>query len=850
MASFDDLHRLVMQAESQGRDFDASGNVLTSPVGAKGRMQVMDATNRDPGYGVRPAADDSLEERARVGKDYLQAMLGNYGGDVRKALAAYNAGPGNVDRAIAKGGDSWMDYLPKPQETVPYVDKIVSGLTPKSGVMDKIAAAVLPSAQAAPAAGISSKIQTARDAGYSDEEIYQHLSKSSDFSQKLEQAKAAGYTPDEIYSHLGLKAPAPTDVSSAPAQTPYRVEMSQEDAQRMQNAAKPQERGLMERLGRQVGLTARAGVTGLTGLPQMGTNAVIGGLNSLLGTNIPKADVNATLSAIGLPEPENAVERVAQDAAGAMAGAGGVTRLAQSAVNPLANTLGQRFANVLSSSPGMQVAGGATGGASSGIAREEGAGPLGQLAAGLAGGMLGPLALYGAGATTRGLIRGGEQGRQTVANNLEAFRQAGATPTVGQATERRVLQGMESVMSQSPGGAGVMAQRAANQADDLAGSVGGIVDRLSPRAGALEAGESVASGLEGFKAGLKRVQGQLYDKLDEYIAPTSPIKVERTKEALAALNADIEGAPALSKMFKNSRIQGIESALGSDLNSGMTQYGAQAARKMATLPYESIKKLRTLVGKEIDNASFVSDVPRDKWRALYSALSEDLGDAAKQAGPDAFESWRWANQFTRDQMGRLDELASVAGKDTPEKVFNAAMSGSQDGDTMLRRVVSAIPKENRKDLAAAVVQRMGRATSGNQNEVGDAFSTNTFLTNWNKLSPQARETLFGRTGDTKLVGELNNLAKVAANIRDGSKYLANPSGSGAAAARQALIGGSLVGGLTGGLPTLAAIGGGVVGSNLLSRLLTSSWAVNKLAQPTTLNVPMGVGGLQGLVPRD
>ncbi|WP_063588672.1 glycoside hydrolase family 24 protein [Achromobacter ruhlandii] len=644
--------------------------------------------------------------------------------------------------------------------------------------------------------------------------------------------------------------PASVQWDEPSAQAPYRVEMSQEDAQRMQNAAKPQERGLMERLGRQVGLTARAGVTGLTGLPQMGTNAVIGGLNSLLGTNIPKADVNATLSAIGLPEPENAVERVAQDAAGAMAGAGGVTRLAQSAVNPLANTLGQRFANVLSSSPGMQVAGGATGGASSGIAREEGAGPLGQLAAGLAGGMLGPLALYGAGATTRGLIRGGEQGRQTVANNLEAFRQAGATPTVGQATERRVLQGMESVMSQSPGGAGVMARRAANQADDLAGSVGGIVDRLSPRAGALEAGESVTSGLEGFKAGLKRVQGQLYDKLDEYIAPTSPIKVDRTKQALAALNSDIEGAPALSKMFKNSRIQGIESALGSDLNSGMTSYGAQAARKMSTLPYESIKKLRTLVGKEIDNASFVSDVPRDKWRALYSALSEDLGDAAKQAGPDAFESWRWANQFTRDQMGRLDELASVAGKDTPEKVFNAAMSGSQDGDTMLRRVVSAIPKENRKDLAAAVVQRMGRATSGNQNEVGDAFSTNTFLTNWNKLSPQARETLFGRTGDTKLVGELNNLAKVAANIRDGSKYLANPSGSGAAAARQALIGGSLVGGLTGGLPTLAAIGGGVVGSNLLSRLLTSPWAVNKLAQPTTLNVPMGVGGLQGLVPRD
>ncbi|MBN9642982.1 MAG: lytic transglycosylase domain-containing protein [Achromobacter sp.] len=148
MATFDDLHKLVLMAESSGRDFDAAGNVLTSPVGAKGRMQVMDATNRDPGYGVAPAADDSLEERARVGKDYLQAMLGNYGGDVRKALAAYNAGPGNVDKAIAKGGDSWMDHLPKPQETVPYVNKIVSGLTPKPSMLDNMAAAVLPAARA------------------------------------------------------------------------------------------------------------------------------------------------------------------------------------------------------------------------------------------------------------------------------------------------------------------------------------------------------------------------------------------------------------------------------------------------------------------------------------------------------------------------------------------------------------------------------------------------------------------------------------------------------------------------------------------------------------------------------
>ncbi|MBN3270123.1 hypothetical protein CUR95_23970 [Bordetella bronchiseptica] len=202
----------------------------------------------------------------------------------------------------------------------------------------------------------------------------------------------------------------------------------------------------------------------------------------------------------------------------------------------------------------------------------------------------------------------------------------------------------------------MMARKAASQTDEIAGAVDKIVGRLAPRAGAVEAGESISRGLEGFKAGVKNLQGQLYDRLDDFLPPATPIPVDRTRQALAALNADIKGAPALSKMFKNGRIQGIEKALKSDLGEEAT-----------TLPYEAIKKLRTLVGKEIDNATFVSDVPRDKWRALYSALSDDLGDAAREAGPDAFGAWRWANQFTRQQMGRLDDLASVAGRDTPRK---------------------------------------------------------------------------------------------------------------------------------------------------------------------------------------
>jgi soluble lytic murein transglycosylase-like protein len=105
------------------RDVESGGRAdAVSRVGAVGTMQTMPRTLRDPGYGVRPAADNSPEELERVGRDYFSALMKKYGGDAGTAAAAYNMGPGAIDRWIAAGAD--INKLPK--ETRDYVPKILN----------------------------------------------------------------------------------------------------------------------------------------------------------------------------------------------------------------------------------------------------------------------------------------------------------------------------------------------------------------------------------------------------------------------------------------------------------------------------------------------------------------------------------------------------------------------------------------------------------------------------------------------------------------------------------------------------------------------------------------------------
>lgn len=125
VSRFDQIFDKLINAESKGKHTDAQGYLIASGKGAQGITQLMPATAGDPGYGVQPIKNKTKAEYIRFGKEYLGAMVKEFDGDYEKALAAYNAGVGNVKKAIEAGGKDWKDHLPKKSETLPYINKIL-----------------------------------------------------------------------------------------------------------------------------------------------------------------------------------------------------------------------------------------------------------------------------------------------------------------------------------------------------------------------------------------------------------------------------------------------------------------------------------------------------------------------------------------------------------------------------------------------------------------------------------------------------------------------------------------------------------------------------------------------------
>jgi len=111
---------------------ESSLNTLaTSPASAAGLWQIMPATGKWLGLTISGSIDErrNILESTRVSLDYLEYLTDYYDGNWTLGITSYNAGNGNVDKALRKAGKNktyqlpWK--LPLKKESKEYFSKII-----------------------------------------------------------------------------------------------------------------------------------------------------------------------------------------------------------------------------------------------------------------------------------------------------------------------------------------------------------------------------------------------------------------------------------------------------------------------------------------------------------------------------------------------------------------------------------------------------------------------------------------------------------------------------------------------------------------------------------------------------
>ena len=435
----------------------------------------------------------------------------------------------------------------------------------------------------------------------------------------------------------------------------------------------------------------------------------------------------------------------------------------------------------------------------------------------------------------------------TMAETVAKFDQAGVTPRLA-SVKGKGAAATANAVAENPVGGNVRAAMATDVADAGASAARTAGKYGSPTSNST-LGEAIQKDVTGFTRAPKpgaapsaRVTfgeraENLYTKAEGLIGNTDqPIPMARTQAALKAANSAFADAN-LNERFSNPVLRDIAADIE---NAG------------GTLSWNDAKLLRSKIRTRLLADPALRGTADDAAvSSIYQALTEDLGAGAKSiatsqggaaAGTAAERSWQRANTYYRAGMSRVDRALNAVfdaskGENVYDQITAAASTGARADIRKLSAIKRSVTPENWGDLAATVIDRMGKPTAGAAGAGEGGFSVSTFLTNYNKISPEARGVLFGQPGAAAkgggaLRGELDNLAEVVAKLKDVEKA-ANASKSGVSLQNSLTTGGVMSVPLllfTGHPVGAASVAGGLGGLRLTGTVMTSPTAVRWLAR--------------------
>jgi hypothetical protein len=392
-------------------------------------------------------------------------------------------------------------------------------------------------------------------------------------------------------------------------------------------------------------------------------------------------------------------------------------------------------------------------------------------------------------------------GGRAAAERLARFRELGVRPTAGTITQGKMLGKFEKALAEMPFSSGVMGEATESTMRQLESANKFLASEYGSSLTKEEIGELMRAKVA--PKALDRLSGvynKLFSRVSEQIG-SNPQAVGNTAQTLRTLVQESQMGP----------------------RSGLIKLGEEIIGKAKVnngLPFEAIKRYRTQVGEMIKNPELLSarNIASGDAKRLYAALSNDMDAAASKAGIKAQASWRAANKYFENTLKtEAPALENIIKKKYDEDAYNIITQGTRLGGSRLRLLKKEMSPQEWGSVSGSVLGKLG------VNQAGD-FSASTFLSNYNKLAPEAKTALWGGTKYGDLAHSLDNLVTSMKDVR-AIEALSNRSKTGSVVAFLNVFN-ALTGYAAGGIPT--SMGALILAPYASAKLVTSKPFVNWL----------------------
>ena len=459
---------------------------------------------------------------------------------------------------------------------------------------------------------------------------------------------------------------------------------------------------------------------------------------------------------------------------------------------------------------------------------------VGEVAGGALSKVFGPVST----AIRRGVLPGGPEA-------IQDFADAGVTPRLpGAVTGNRGTQIVEQGLANLPGSASAMQEAAEATLKEFDEAVEGVARGYGPRRTVEGVGETVKAGAKAAAQRFASRREVLDEAVEAAVGGDIRVPVQNVRAMLAGLKAQVAQAPQTQGPQLADAIRELE-AVAADA-------GAEG------IPFRALRQARTALGRALDRPDVSGYSPKGQaaLNRAYAALSDDIMAAAQASGDDAAKALRTHDRYVRfNRNVNIPLLEKIDKAGTDVQAWKIVESGSRDSGQLLARLRRNLTSEEWDVVSGSVLARLGQASPAQQGaaelgEEGARFSVNTFMSNYSKLSPEARTALFGGSRYAELKEPLNALAKVGERLKDAEK-MANTSGTARVLQVMGLLSGVGNAFFSGGdlLTTAGALSGAVVVPRVAAKLITSPRFVRWLARAANIGMNQGETTLAGHIGR-